>query len=619
MRRSALPIGLLISAYLMASLFYNVTIPPWEAPDEVGHFLYIVHILQTRSLPRMEIGQLGQAHQPPLYYLLAALPVSLADLQDPTGAFRPNPRFIWAGGDQPNVSLHDEVESEWPYRGWALGIRLARLFSALLGACTVFLIYHMARLVFPGSPAIPLLAAGIAAFNPQFLFISSAVNNDNLLILATTGLLWHALLMRRRMLSSPNIPLRWWLGLGGWIGIIGITKLLGGALVAFTGLALVIWGWRARCLLPTLRGLIGALLLAAAMTSWWGIRNQALYGDPLGWQIYRQVFAVNLRTTPFSLEELEPFLRTQFRSFWGVFGWMSIESPAWFYWIPLAGLALAGVGWLIRAVIRRPQPVDAGGALFLMLAVLAHEALMLGIAQQANASIWQGRYLFPVIGPIAILMAGGLLSGVPSRWPRLLPAIALALSAAWLALAVYIAHAVIRNAYPPPLRTPPATIPNPADIQFGDMFRLRGFDIRQRPGSLRVVLYWEALRRPDFDYSVFVHLIGPDGRLIGQRDHAPGADVGRPPTAWSPGEIVVDPHPIPLPAFFSGQGEVRIGVYRWATGERLPALRDGSPAGDSVTLSVVEIHTPWIPVLIGAGILGAIATAGVVKVRRRKR
>ncbi|MCX7689927.1 hypothetical protein [Thermoflexus sp.] len=67
MRRSALPIGLLISAYLMASLFYNVTIPPWEAPDEVGHFLYIVHILQTRSLPRMEIGQLGQAHQPPLY------------------------------------------------------------------------------------------------------------------------------------------------------------------------------------------------------------------------------------------------------------------------------------------------------------------------------------------------------------------------------------------------------------------------------------------------------------------------------------------------------------------------------------------------------------------------
>ncbi len=179
------------------------------------------------------------------------------------------------------------------------------------------------------------------------------------------------------------------------------------------------------------------------------------------------------------------------------------------------------------------------------------------------------------------------------------------ISLAELSTALFLALVVIRNAYAPPLTPDQVAIPNPVEVQFGDQFLLRGYEVRQRPGQMTVVLYWEALRQPDFDYSVFVHLMEGD-QLIGQRDHPPGGDRSHPPTTWQPGELVIDPHPVPVPLRFSGKVEIRAGIYNWMTGERLPILQGGQPVGNWISLSEVPINPIphwllWVSILaIGA-------------------
>lgn len=130
---------------------------------------------------------------------------------------------------------------------------------------------------------------------------------------------------------------------------------------------------------------------------------------------------------------------------------------------------------------------------------------------------------------------------------------------------------------------------NKMNIPFGGMIALRGYAIKTGSllegfsGRFTLRLYWQALRSPDFDYSVFVHVVDAEGHLITQSDHAPGAAANYPPTHWRRGQVVVDEHTLIVPrGTASGSYAIQVGVYNWATGERLP-LEAGQ--GDSVRLS----------------------------------
>ena len=57
----------LAAVYFVLASAYSFVIPPFESPDEVGHFGYVTHLLNIGSLPVQEVGRLGEAHQPPLY------------------------------------------------------------------------------------------------------------------------------------------------------------------------------------------------------------------------------------------------------------------------------------------------------------------------------------------------------------------------------------------------------------------------------------------------------------------------------------------------------------------------------------------------------------------------
>ncbi len=111
-------------------------------------------------------------------------------------------------------------------------------------------------------------------------------------------------------------------------------------------------------------------------------------------------------------------------------------------------------------------------------------------------------------------------------------------------------------------------------------------------GSVKVQLEWQALRAIGADYTVFVHLLGPDGLVHGQIDSWPVSGT-RATSGWAPGERIVDPYTVQLPPEAPlGTYQVEIGLYLLATGERLPVLNpDGLPIDDRLLLRGLVIQS----------------------------
>ncbi len=134
---------------------------------------------------------------------------------------------------------------------------------------------------------------------------------------------------------------------------------------------------------------------------------------------------------------------------------------------------------------------------------------------------------------------------------------------------------------------------HPLQITFGDILRLRGYDLRQSDDMLALTLYWQAQRAMNTSYKMFVHLIDPEtGEVIAQDDAVPRR-WGYPTDRWAQNEIVQDTIPLPLNGLPSGQYRLIVGCYDPTTGKRLPPRdADGEHLpDDAVPLDGME-HFP---------------------------
>ncbi len=126
---------------------------------------------------------------------------------------------------------------------------------------------------------------------------------------------------------------------------------------------------------------------------------------------------------------------------------------------------------------------------------------------------------------------------------------------------------------------------------FANQMALHGYDLEPMFGPagqplLTVTLYWSALSPMPEDYTVFVHLLSPEGRLIAQQDSEPSLGLVMPTTTWQPGESLQDRHVLELPPDLApGEYRLQIGVYNSRTLNRLPLLQNGTaPLSDVVEL-----------------------------------
>ena len=111
--------------------------------------------------------------------------------------------------------------------------------------------------------------------------------------------------------------------------------------------------------------------------------------------------------------------------------------------------------------------------------------------------------------------------------------------------------------------------PPPLDITvdqaLGERATLLGAQLNQTEvtggDALAVTLVWRAEQEMTTSYRIFVQLLDENGRLISQSDGLP-VNWSRPTTGWLPGEILLDPHTLPLPTDLTPQtGTLIAGLY----------------------------------------------------------
>ncbi|MGH2458847.1 MAG: hypothetical protein ACRDIY_08265, partial [Chloroflexota bacterium] len=133
----------------------------------------------------------------------------------------------------------------------------------------------------------------------------------------------------------------------------------------------------------------------------------------------------------------------------------------------------------------------------------------------------------------------------------------------------------------------------PLSHQFGEGISLTGYSLSEGPPtpgkSFDLTLEWRAgpvaTRRPD--YTVFVHLVTDDGKLVAQHDDPPASGYA-PTSGWADGQILYDDHAIAVPTEAPiGLHLVQVGLYLPSNGKRLPLIgAEGKTAGDTVTIDL---------------------------------
>nr|HID13790.1 hypothetical protein [Anaerolineae bacterium] len=610
-------IGILTAFVLLASVYAYVT-PTLEAPDEIYHYDYIRSLVKTGRPPVLEVGGgRGFGHHAPLYYAYGALIsfwVRENDLEE--WPARHNPffgyRFGDVGRDNKNLYLHPDDDAFGRSDTW-LGIRVVRWASVILGAITVWVVYRVGRELFPDRPEMALGAAGLAAFIPEFLFISGAVNDDNGAALWGALALWA---MMRILRKGPT--LRRCVGLGLALGLGWLSKLTVVSLVLTAVLTLVIAcyrSWR-----DLLRWALIVFGVAALLIAPWLVRQTVLYGDPTG--TAREMTEWGLRERPVTLADLGPDLYWLRTSFWGRLGYNQIPLSGWIYTL-LDIVSLLALLGLLRLVLRHSPFAIRNPQFAILIASVLFTAGPLIVRRFLRPMPNFGRYLFPVLPAIAVLLFAGLAAWLPRRYYRHL---ALGVTLAMLALGVAGLVCFLAPAYARPPVYDTATAPEPARrldwvyLEAGrPLARLRGYDLDREaaePGEkVRVTLYWEVLGETPTNYVLFAQLFGREGAKVGQRDTYPG--LGHYPTSfWRTGQVIADAVPIPVNQDAAGPSRLRldVGLYERETGKRL-AVVDGTghPVGTATAgwlklASAGEVPPP--PVFTDYRLGDAIALIG---------
>jgi 4-amino-4-deoxy-L-arabinose transferase-like glycosyltransferase len=369
----------------------DAAIPPRgerESYVEAGDAAPLEVTRDGRSVPLA--NQLVQ--HPPLYYLAGAAVLGLwPDWRD---------------------APFDQV---WMALRWA---------NALLMVPMPLLVWATARRLRLPEPLPVAASMGLLAV-PELTHLSSAVNNDNLLVLLMTA----ATALLARVLTRDH-GLATAAALGAVTAAALLTKGFALLMPVWIGLAYLVAWYRVRSTAP-LRALGVALLVAAPGLAWW-VRNRIVYGalQPAGDKVTQ---TPRVAVYPWSdggwhwLGRItDRFITTYFVQDHS--GRMAMDAS---WWAAHVALALGVVGLVVTLVRRTLPRLDT---LVLLVPTVAVAAIVGSASYQQFAATHlmaaqQGRYLFGgIAGALVVTFAGAAHLGREVR--RLAPAAVLVFAAA---------------------------------------------------------------------------------------------------------------------------------------------------------------------------------------------
>jgi 4-amino-4-deoxy-L-arabinose transferase-like glycosyltransferase len=582
LQHCSLFIIIILIAYLVLALAYSLASPIYEPTDELRHFRYVRHILVYHELPVQSAeGPRAQSHHPPLYYGLGALASWWVQVEQDV-YYEPATNPFWAyrywelSFDNKNQYLHG-ADEQFPFYGVTLAVYAVRWMTVLIGAGVVCVTYLIGREVVPGRPWVAIGAAALIAFNPQFLYLSGAINNDILAALCGAAVLWACVRLVR---GGPSWRTDATLGI--LYGLALLTKFNLVALLGLVGLAYALLLWRTRDWRAALRGGLIVLGIAAAIAGWWFVRNWVLYGDPTAMNMVNELWEGGEASKGWwAVGQSLPYL---WSSLWGRFGYGQLPLPKAVYEGVFWFCAIALAGYVI--------PRREGPSIVVLIPLIA-SILLFGAVVAYYIAIQpagpMGRFLFPCLPAFTVLLSLGLSRFFPGRWRWVGGAVT---AVGMAGLAVYALLGVLAPGFgrPHPLSDADiAAIPNRVDVEFAGTARLLGYRVTPtdvKPGDVvEVTLYWEPIAQTEHDYAVFVHLLSEAGTMVAQRDTYPGLGSYL-TTVWEPGVVFADVYRVHVPetAYTPDTGYIQVGVYL-PDGPRLTT----SDGNDAVRLQTINI------------------------------
>ena len=612
-------IKIILIVFIVLGTVYSVVTPIFEASDELWHYPLVQWLSKGNPLPVQDPNNVGpwkqEASQPPLYYLLMGWTTSGIDTGDMNDALRPNPHVdngVITPDGNINLVIHDLAREAFPWRGTVLAVHVVRFLSVLMGAATVWLTYRIALELRPPHPPpftggvkggawFALSAAAINAFTPMFVFISGAVNNDNL----TMTLCALTLLLMIKRLRAPDEPATpgfragRWVPLGVVLGLAALTKTSALGLLPLTALSVAIVAWKRRSWPEFFAGALATAIPVLLIAGWWYARNIQLYGDVTGLNAFIEV--LGKRAAPASLQQLWGERWGFMLSYWGLFGGVNVPMDEWVYHVlnALAWIAFFGaIAYLVRMSPPYTPPASGGGreGAPLFIVGLFGVVVVAALTQWATVT-WssQGRLAFSAISTWSIFFVLGLTGLLPERVGRW---VGMTISLTLFALAAIAPLATIAPAYarPDPVAQPD-TVRVPLDVIFGDRIKLIGADVETQsvePGqSIKIVLYWQAVAPIEKDYSTFVHLLDEFEIPVTQRNMFPGQGLW-PMSQMKVGDVIASRYVLDIPetAYVPSKLKWEVGVYDEFSPSDKPRL-PASTGDDNVRFGSVSLaRTP---------------------------
>jgi len=174
---------------------------------------------------------------------------------------------------------------------------------------------------------------------------------------------------------------------------------------------------------------------------------------------------------------------------------------------------------------------------------------------------------------------------------------------------VGLSHYNLPNGEPGPLLVTAIastqTEPRAVQAVFAEQILLQGFFVASpqpdtaltmAPGqAICLVLVWQSTGSLPADYTVFVHLVGPENPATGSplwaQHDSPPVEGRRPTSGWQPGEVIQDMHVLFIPADApADRYRLEAGLYESATGQRLPVTTVNGDVPDQITLTEIEVR-----------------------------
>jgi len=154
----------------------------------------------------------------------------------------------------------------------------------------------------------------------------------------------------------------------------------------------------------------------------------------------------------------------------------------------------------------------------------------------------------------------------------------------------------------------PSDVQHPTLIDFQAKVHLVGYDIEPDGivapgGKFKLRIYWKSVSRLEPGWSLFTHMVGPDGRRVekgGLDDMGPLRTRSSPsspqalsPSDWIPGKVYVDEQELEVPADVRvPEISVLVGIWR-PTNLRLSVIGGASDKEERGIVATLRTGVDW--------------------------